>query len=237
MQFDEHACHVARMHPRTRQKYLNAAALLLRGNSSRRFNSSSNAIERTMDTLDGFSFYVSSESGVIQEKISKIFSNFKFFRFFFLSFLVNLFEDFYIFFRACFFYFTRLFIYLLFFFITYKKSSNYFTILIFRKKRYAFKDKIFLHLLLLECSKINLFLSSVELNIQLLAKYFLCVICLFLFIRVSSSTVTLSYIFSSSTFFFNNCFLLLLLLLVSSPSLDLTRCFVHFYSCSFKVSR
>lgn len=127
MQFDEHACHVARMHPRTRQKYLNAAALLLRGNSSRHFNSSSNAIERTMDTLDGFSFYVSSESGVIQEKISKIFSNFKFFRFFFLSFLVNLFEDFYIFFRACFFYFTRLFIYLLFFFfITYKKIIELF---------------------------------------------------------------------------------------------------------------
>lgn len=124
MQFDEHACHVARMHPRTRQKYLNAAALLLRGNSSRRFNSSSNAIERTMDTLDGFSFYVSSESGVIQEKISKIFSNFKFFRFFFLSFLVNLFEDFS--FELAFFTLRVSLSIFYFFFITYKKIIELF---------------------------------------------------------------------------------------------------------------
>lgn len=77
-----------------------------------------------MDTLDGFSFYVSSESGVIQEKISKIFSNFKFFRFFFLSFLVNLFEDFS--FELAFFTLRVSLSIFYFFFITYKKIIELF---------------------------------------------------------------------------------------------------------------
>lgn len=56
------------MHPRTRKQYLSAPALLLRGNSSRRFNSPRDTIERDEHSAE-FLLYVSSKRKVIREKI------------------------------------------------------------------------------------------------------------------------------------------------------------------------